>query len=60
MVQQRLISYKKSYIIFQLIIILFLANVSFAKETIQGKVVSVPDGNTITVFQDSKQYKIRL
>ena len=40
--------------------ILFFSNLSFAQSTIQGVVVSIADGDTITVLQDSEQYKIRL
>ena len=48
------------YIIFYFIIVLFLSGISYAQSPIQGKVVGVADGDTITVLQDSKQYKIRL
>jgi len=34
--------------------------ISHAQPSIQGKVVGVADGDTITVLQNSKQYKIRL
>jgi len=34
--------------------------ISHAQSPIQGKVVGVADGDTITVLQNSKQYKIRL
>lgn len=33
---------------------------SFATTLIKGKVVSIADGDTITVLQDNKQFKIRL
>ncbi len=46
--------------IFYFIILFFLSGISHAQAPIQGKVVSVADGDTITVLQDSKQYKIRL
>ena len=47
-------------ILFSFINLLFLSGISYALTPIQGKVVSVADGDTITVLQDSKQYKIRL
>jgi micrococcal nuclease len=43
-----------------LIIIILSPFISHAQSSIQGKVVSVADGDTITVLQNSKQYKIRL
>ena len=46
--------------IFCFIIVFFLSGISHAQSPIQGMVVSVADGDTITVLQDSKQYKIRL
>lgn len=42
------------------IIIFFLSGISYAQPQIQGKVVSVADGDTITILQNNKQYKIRL
>ena len=45
---------------FFLIIILFVPFISHAQSSIQGKVVRVADGDTITVLQNSKQYIIRL
>jgi len=41
-------------------IIFFFTSLSFAQTSIKGKVISIADGDTITVLQDSKQYKIRL
>ena len=43
-----------------LIIIFLITGVSYAQPPIQGKVVSIADGDTITVLQNSKQFKIRL
>jgi micrococcal nuclease len=43
-----------------LIVILLVPFISHAQSSIQGKVVGVADGDTITVLQNSKQYKIRL
>ncbi len=48
------------YTIFYFIIVLFLSGISHAQSTIQGKVVGVADGDTITVLQNNRQYKIRL
>jgi micrococcal nuclease len=45
---------------FFLIIIFLVPFISHAQTSIQGKVVRVADGDTITVLQNSKQYKIRL
>ena len=42
------------------IIIFLITGISFAQTPIQGKVISIADGDTITVLQDNKQYKIRL
>ena len=39
---------------------LMLVSISHTQSSIQGKVVGVADGDTITVLQNSKQYKIRL
>jgi len=51
---------KKTHIIFYLIILLlFSSNVS-AQSPIQGIVVGLAYGDTITIFQNNKQYKIRL
>ena len=47
-------------IILYFIACLILAGISHAQSPIQGVVVNVADGDTITVLQDSKQYKIRL
>ena len=47
-------------ILFSFIIFLFLPGISYAQPPIQGKIVSVADGDTITVLENSKQYKIRL
>ena len=46
--------------IFYFIIVFSLSGISHAQSTIQGKVVSIADGDTITVLQDNNQYKIRL
>ena len=46
--------------IFFLIIILLVPFICHAQSSIQGKVVRVADGDTISVLQNSKQYKIRL
>jgi len=43
-----------------LIIIFCISGISLAQEPIKGVVVSVSDGDTITVLQNNKQYKIRL
>lgn len=51
---------KLSITIIYFIIIFFLSSISHAQSSIQGKVISVADGDTITVLQNSKQYKIRL
>ena len=47
-------------IFFYLIIIFLVTGISFAQIPIKGQVVSISDGDTITVLQDSKQHKIRL
>jgi len=41
-------------------LILHISGITFAQSPIQGVVVGIADGDTITVFQNSKQYKIRL
>lgn len=43
-----------------LMVCLLFAGLSHAQSTIQGKVVGIADGDTITVLQNFKQYKIRL
>jgi micrococcal nuclease len=46
---------------FLIIILIFSVTIiSHAQTPIQGKVISIADGDTITVLQNSKQYKIRL
>jgi len=47
-------------VLFYLLITLFLSGISYAQTSIKGQVVSVSDGDTITVLQDSGQHKIRL
>lgn len=47
-------------ILFSFINLLFFSGISYALPPIQGKVVRIADGDTITVLQNSKQYKIRL
>lgn len=51
---------KKFHIIFYCIIILFLANLSFAQESIHGVVINVTSGDIVTVWEKEKQYKIKL
>ncbi|MCD4676686.1 MAG: thermonuclease family protein [Desulfobacula sp.] len=46
--------------IFYFIIILLVPVISHAQSSIQGKVVSIADGDTIRVIQNSKQYIVRL
>ena len=49
------------YILALFLNVIFLVPfISHAQSSIQGKVVGVADGDTITVLQNSKQYKIRL
>jgi len=43
-----------------LIIIFLFTGVSYAQAPIQGRVVNIADGDTITVLQNNLQYKIRL
>ena len=43
-----------------ILVILTLAVHSLAKDAIIGKVISVSDGDTITVLENRTQYKIRL
>ncbi len=60
-VYQKLMINKRINIIFYLIpIIAFMFSTSHAQSSIQGKVISVADGDTITILQNYKQYKIRL
>ena len=47
-------------LIFSFISILLLTTFAHAQTTITGKVISIADGDTITVLQDRTQYKIRL
>ena len=46
--------------IFYFIIVFFISGISYAQAPIQGKVVGIADGDTITVLQDNQQFKIRL
>ena len=53
--------FKRScHITFLLLILLFLAALAHANDTISGKVVDISDGDTITVLENRTQYKIRL
>ena len=62
MIEQWLKTEKKIHIIISCIhiVIVCLPIISHAQSSIQGKVIHVADGDTITVLQNSKQYKIRL
>ena len=43
-----------------LIITFLFSGISFAQKPIRGKVIAIADGDTITVLQNNRQYKIRL
>lgn len=51
--------FKYKFLVF-LFCLFSIASVSNAQSTIQGQVIGVSDGDTITVLQGNKQYKIRL
>lgn len=47
-------------IIISILLAITTATLAHANPTITGKVISITDGDTITVLQDRTQYKIRL
>jgi endonuclease YncB( thermonuclease family) len=50
----------KKHLSILLLISLALASITSAQTIIQGRVVGISDGDTITVLQNRTQYKIRL
>jgi len=51
--------YRHTFIVI-LLLPLYFISISHAQSSIQGKVVHIADGDTITVLQNKQQYKIRL
>ncbi len=51
---------RNCFALFLLFLVLLCSPLIFAAETIEGKVVSVADGDTITVLKDKQQIKVRL